>query len=289
MSRNHRPAYIQLAVILFLFAGFASALGNDIPADLIAQADIAYASRHIEESMIEAIDLLEAVLPNLDTLPIQSQSDVLNRLSQLCYELPTFSAGGDTPEDGLLYEKGKAYGLQSLRLDPGFVEAEGDSFVDAVAVSVDAAALHWTASNWGKISGMNPLQGLLHQSKILALFSRAVEVNPEYWGASASASLGSLLIMSPSAMGGDKEAGLALVESAIELAPDYLSNHLILAEYWGFTYGYFGELTGIRDAELVEREVAYVLESETDTWPFWNPHARRQALFLLAQLYDMQD
>lgn len=288
MTRISCSTVQYFAIILLLLAGFSPVLADETPADLIAQADVAYATRHIEESMRQAIDLLEAVVPNLGTLPVQSQADVLNRLSQLYYELPTFSEGGDTPEDGLLYEKGKAYGLQSLRLDPQFVEAETRSFEDAVSLSTNVAALHWTASNWGKISGMNPIQGLLYQNKILALFSRAVEVDPEYWGASASASLGSLLIMSPSAMGGDKEAGLALVESAVALAPDYLSNHLILAEYWGFTYGYFGQLTGIRDAELIEREVAYVLDAETDAWPFWNAHARRQALFLLAQLYDMQ-
>ena len=136
---------------------------------------------------------------------------------------------------------------------------------------------------------MNPILGLLYQNKILALFSRAVEINPEYWGASASASLGSLLIMSPPAMGGDKDAGLALVEDSIALAPSYLSNHLILAEYWGFTYGYFGQLTGIRDAELVEREVAYVLAADTEEWPFWNPEAKKLAVELLARLHDMTD
>jgi len=169
------------------------------------------------------------------------------------------------------------------------VEAERTGFAEAVSLSTNVAGLHWTASNWGKIGGMNPLQGFMYQKKILALFSRTVEVDPEYWGASASASLGSLLIMSPATLGGDKESGLALVEDSIALAPTYLSNHLILAEYWGFTYGYFGQLTGIRDAELVEREVAYVLESDTEDWPFWNPHAKKQAADLLAQLHDMLD
>ena len=281
-----RSSVLCLAIALVLLAGFVTACSADSPTDLIAQADFAYMTRHIEEDMNQAIALFEAVLPEFGTLAVQSQSYVLNRLSQLCYEVTTFSEG-DTSEDGDWFEKGKAYGLQSLRIDPVFVEAETRSFGEAVSVSTDSAALHWTASNWGKIGGMNPIQGLWHQGKILALFSRAVEVDPEYWGASASGSLGSLLIMSPSAMGGDKEAGLALVENSISLAPTYLSNHLILAEYWGFTYGYFGQLTGIRDAELVEREVAFVLGSDTEDWPLWNSYAKKLAAALLARLQEM--
>ena len=281
-----RSSRLCLSIALVLLAGFVTACGADSPADLIAQADLAYMTRHLQESMIQAISSLEAILPELGTLPVQSQTYVLNRLSQLCYEVTTFSEG-DTSEDGAWFEKGKAYGLQSLRLDPVFVEAETRSFGEAISVSTDAAALHWTASNWGKIGGMNPIQGLLYQGKILALFSRTVEVDPEYWGASASASLGSLLIMSPAAMGGDKEAGLALVEDSISLDPSYLSNRVILAEYWGFTYNFFGQLTGIRDAELVEREVSFVLESDAEDWPFWNRQAKELADILLQRLREM--
>ena len=286
MIRTLRSSRLQFAVIFSLLAGFVIARGEDSPADLIAQADWAYTTRHLEESMTQAISLFEAVLPSLDTLPVQSQSYVLNRLSQLCYEVTTFSEG-DTPEDEDWFQKGKAYGLQSLRLDPVFVEAETRSFDEALSVSTDAAALHWAASNWGKIGGMNPIQGLMYQGKILALFSRAVEVDPEYWGASASASLGSLLIMSPSAMGGDKETGLALVEDSIALAPTYLSNHLVLAEYWGFTYNFFGQLTGVRDAELIQRELAIVLEADVGDWPFWNRQAKDLADILLQRLREM--
>ena len=281
-----RSSVLCLSIALVLLAGFVTAFSTDSPADLIAQADSAYMTRHVEASMIQAISSLEAILPELGTLPVQSQTYVLNRLSQLCYEATMFSEG-DTSEDGEWFEKGKAYGLQSLRLDPVFVEAETRGFGEAVSVSTNAAALHWTASNWGKISGMNPIQGLLHQGKILALFSRNVEVSPEYWGGSASSSLGSLLIMSPSALGGDEEAGLALVEDSIALDPSYLSNRVVLAEYWGFTYNFFGQLTGIRDAELIQRELAIVLDADVGDWPFWNRQAKDLADILLQRLREM--
>jgi len=288
MIRMSRSSVLCLTIILVLFAGFVTAFSEDSPDEFIAQANLAYMTRHLEESMAQARALYEAVLPDLETLSVQSQAYVLNRLSQLCYEATTFSEG-DTSEDGALYEGGKAYGLQSLRLNPQFSETENHNFNEAVSYAIDAAALHWTASNWGKLCGMNPIQGLLQQDSVLALFSRCVEVNAEYWGGSASSSLGSLLIMSPSAMGGDETAGLALVEESISIDPSYLSNRIILAEYWGFTYNFFGQLTGIRDAELIERELTIVLESDVEDWPFWNRQAKDQAEILLARLRDMME
>ncbi len=288
MTCESRSSVLCLSIVLVLFTGFATAFCEDSPNDLIAQADLAYMTRYLQESMSRAIDLFETVLPNLDTLSDRTQAYVLNRLAQLYCEATEFSEG-DTPEDATLFEKGKAYGLQSLRLNPQFAETETLNFDEAVSYVIDAAALHWTASNWGKLCGMNPIQGLWYQGNVLALFSRSVEVDPAYWGGSASSSLGSLLIMSPSTMGGDEEAGLALVEDSISLDPSYLSNRVVLAEYWGFTYNFFGRMTGVRDAELIERELAIVLEADIEDWPFWNRQAKEQAERLLVQLRDMTE
>jgi hypothetical protein len=90
-------------------------------------------------------------------------------------------------------------------------------------------------------------------------------------------------------MGGDKETGLALVESSILLDPSYLPNRVTLAEYWGFTYGFLGNLTGVRDAELIERELTCVLDAELGDWPFWNANAKESAERLLQQLRDITD
>ena len=288
MIRVSRSSVLCLAIVLVLFAGLVTVLGTDSPAALIARADLAYMTRYLQESMTEAIALYEAVLPSLDTLSVPSQAYVLNRLSQLCYEAAMFS-DGNTSEDRDLFNKGKAFGLQSLRLNQDFAAHESSGFEEALSYVTDAAALHWTANNWGMLCGMNPIQGLLQQGKVLALFSRCVEVDLDFWGGSSASALGSLLIMSPSALGGDDEAGLALVEDSITLDPSYLHNRVILAEYWGFTYNYFGALTGVRDAELIEREVAVVLEGDVGDWLFWNRQAKVQAERLLAQLREMTD
>ena len=283
-----RSSMLCLAIGLVLFAGFVTARATDSPAALIAQADVAFMTRHLQESMTEAIALYEAVLPNLDTLSLSSQAYVLNRLSQLCYEAAMFTEG-NTSEDKELFTNGKAFGLQSLRLNPDFILHESSGLEEALSYVTDVAAMHWTANNWGMLCGMNPIQGLLQQGNVLALFSRCVELSPGFWGGSSASALGSLLIMSPGALGGNKEAGLALIEDSIAIDPSYLHNRIILAEYWGFTYNYFGSLTGVRDAELIESEMAIVLEGEIGDWPFWNRQAKAAAERLLAQLREMTD
>ena len=288
MIRASRARPVFFAVGLLLFAGSAEALGDDSPADLIAQADLAYMTRHILESMTEAIVLYEAVLPSLPTLSVSSQAYVLNRLSQLCYEAAMFTEG-NTPEDKVLFAKGTEYGFRSLRLNEEFAIHESAGIEAALAYATDPMAMHWTANNWGMLLEMNPIQGLVEQGSVMALFERTVEVDEGFWGGSAASALGSLLIMVPGIMGGNAERGLALVEDSIELDLSYLHNRIILAEYWGFTYNMFGALTGVRDAELIERELAIVLESEIGDWPFWNRQAKLEAERLLKQLRDRTD
>ncbi len=287
MTRVRRHAVeTSLILLLVLLTGAITSVRAQTPAELIAQADLAYASRHELDSMTLAIHYLEQVLPELESLSLDTQTYVLNRLSQLCYEATTLSEG-KTPEDKVLYEKGKAYGLQSLRLNPAFADAEDRDFNEAVSYVTDAGALLWLADSWGQLLGLNPIEGLLQQGKVLALFSRSVELDPEYWGGSASNALGSLLVMSPAALGGDKEAGLAHIENAIAIDPTYLPNHVVLAEYWGFTYNFLGQRTGIRDADLIRRELNFVLDAELGIWPFWNRNAKKSAERLLGELEEM--
>ena len=112
MTRWRRD--LLLCFVLALFIGCFPVLSEDSPADLIARADLAYMSRHVRETMTEAIGLYEAVLPNLSTLSEWNQAYVLNRLSQLCYEAALFD-DGHTPEDEELYTNGKDYAFRSLR------------------------------------------------------------------------------------------------------------------------------------------------------------------------------
>jgi len=286
MMRAPRARAVGVVIGLLLIVGSSGVLGDDSSADLLVRADAAYATRYLIESMNEAIALYEAVLPSLDGLPVQSQAFVLNRLSQLCYELPMFSEG-NTPEDKALFIKGKDYAFQSLRLNEEFATNEWGGLQVALQYVTDPAAAHWAANNWGMILEMNPVQGLMEQSSVMDLFERAIEIQEDFWGGSAASALGSLLIMVPGIMGGNRERGLELVEDSIEMDPTYLHNRIILAEYWGFTYNMFGALTGVQDAELIEQECAAIEAGEIGDWPFWNRMAKSEAERLLQQLADM--
>ena len=287
MIRVCRLIASLFTVGLLLLAGFAT-FGTESVDDRIAQADAAYLSRHVVESMNEALALYESALPDLETLPVQSQAYVLNRLSQLCYEAAMFTTG-NTPEDGARFVKGKDYAFRSLRLNREFALHELLGLTAALEHATDPTATHWAANNWGMILEMNPVQGLMEQGSVLALFERTIELDEEFWGGSAASALGSLLIMVPSVMGGDAQRGLALVGESIVMDPTYLHNRIILAEYWGFTYNMFGALTGVRDAELIERELAMILAADIGGWPFWNRQAKAEAQRLLAQLREMAD
>jgi len=287
MIRLRRPFASLLAVGLFLFAA-CTAFGTESVADTVAQADAAFRSRDVLEDMNRTLALYEAALPRLETLPVQSQAHVLNRLSQLCYEATMFTEG-NTPEDKALFIKGKDYAFQSLRLNEEFARNEPYGLAACLQHATDPAATHWAANNWGMILEMNPVQGLMEQGSVLALFERTIELDRNFWGGSSASALGSLLIMVPGIMGGNTQRGLALVEESIEMDPTYLHNRIILAEYWGFTYNMFGSLTGVRDAEMIEREMEFILEADVGDWPFWNRQAKSEAQRLLTQLHEMSD
>jgi len=276
--------FLAIAVLAAILAVVATA-DETSPADWIERGNAAFAVRHVFEKMLEAIDAYQAVLPNLESEPLEVQAFVLNRLAQLHYELTTFSPG-DTPEDEEAFRKGKEYGLRSVRLNPAFAALEENDFEEAVATVNDPAALLWTADNWGALLDYNPISGLLYLGRVRALYERCLAADEDYWGASAHNALGAMFIVTPAAFGGDEEEGRVHLEAALSLAPTYLLNYVVYAQYWGFTYDLFGNVTGVRDAAFVEERLRIVLDAPIGEWPFWNREAKREAEALLADLRE---
>ena len=272
--------YLLAGALFVGVTAFSAAQAMGASHSFIAQANTAFAQRFNSEEMRAAITYYEQSLP---LVPVQSRAFVLNRLAQCYYELTTFTPG-DTREDKKLFEKGKEYGLRSLRLNPKFARLEKDNFVTAVSYVTDPAALLWTADNWGALFHYTPLQGMVDVGKVKALYERGVEIDETYWGASFHNALGAMLITLPSFLGGDLEQGKAHLERAIALAPDYLENHVVYAQYWGFTYDMLGKVNGIRDKNLIEQEAQFVLSAPIGRWPFWNREAKKEAQALLALL-----
>lgn len=272
--------------LLTVAAGFPVRAAEASCLELIESADAAFQERFVRERMEEAIASYEAVLASLDLLPVQSQTLVFNRLSQLHYEVTTFS-DGYPPEDGEHLLKGKACGLRSLRLNPAFMEWEEEDFKKAIDLVTDRAALLWTTHNWGAYLAFDPVQGILSVDRIKAMYERCLVVEEGYWGASAHTALGALLVVTPEVLGGNPEQGRTHLEKAIALDPSYLENRVVYAQYWGFTYDFFGNVNGIRDSDLIERELNLVLEAPIGDWPFWNREAKKEAQILLRRLKEL--
>ena len=283
-SVRRRPI-IRLPFALLLSATTFIVCAKGTSTEWIAQADAAFQERFTLEKMIEAIAAYEAVLPDLASLPIETQAFVLNRLAQLHYELTTFNPG-DTPDDKMVFQKGKDYGLRSLRLNPEFAALEIDDFAEAVALVIDPAALLWTADNWGALFHYDPISGMFNVDKVRALYERCLVVDEGYWGASAHNALGAMLVVTPGVLGGDADAGLEHLRRALTLSPDYLINRVVYAQYWGFTYDLFGNISGTRDVAFIEEQLESVLDAPIGDWPFWNREAKREAEDLLAELRE---
>lgn len=254
------------------------------PEEVFARAEELFPERYRPEVLEELIALYESLLPQLESLSREDRARVLNGLAQLHYEKSVLSEG-DTEDDRRSLEKGKEYGFRSLRLNPDFAEWENRDFAKAVSFVTDVAALLWTADNWGGIFQFDPFQGLTGVGKLIAMHRRCLELDETFWGASCHNALGAILVTTPGFLGGDLEEGRQHLERAVELRPDYLMNRVVYAEYWGFTYDALGNKNGVRDRELVEREVHIVLEAPIgEQWPFWNRIAKREAERLLEEL-----
>jgi len=155
------------------------------------------------------------------------------------------------------------------------------------AGSTDSAALLWTAHNWGAYLAFDPVQGILNVDRIKAMYEKCISVEEAYWGGSAHGALGALMVVTPEILGGNPEEGRTHLERGTALDPDYLENLVVYAQYWGFAYDFLGNVNGIRDRELIERELNLVLEAPIGDWPFWNREAKEEVRILLAQLREL--
>lgn len=281
-----KATWLLMIPALALLVGAALSAQTDPSSsdELIARANELFPERYVRAKMEEAIALYERVLPQLDALSVQTQAFVLDRLAQLHYEVTTF--GEDvTSEERPHLEKGKDYGFRSLRLNPDFARWERPDFGKAIGFVTDPAAINWTANSWGKIFQLDPWQGLANVGKLMAMYRRCIALDEAFWGGSCHHSLGALLVTTPGFLGGDAEEGKGHLERALELDPDYLMNHVVYAEYWGFSYNMLGNKNGVRDRALIEREASFVLEAPIgNAWPFWNREAKAEAERLLKEL-----
>jgi len=143
------------------------------------------------EAAIQAFENALGVTPAFDETSEEAYTaleidpadkDWVNKLSQCYYTL------GDVflrNEDGAAaaFEKGRLWGIKSLRMNPEFAQEETrHGFVAAVDQETDVAALYWTYGNWARKDEFDKLGAIVRNDppKLLALTERTLAVDPTY-------------------------------------------------------------------------------------------------------------
>lgn len=226
--------------------------------------------RYRIETMEEIIGLYEQALALAPADP-----QILGGLAKLWFEW-TLLAPTDKRESA--WRKSVEYGLQALGL-PKFTRIGGmrdEAFADALKPVTDPALLVWPARSWDRLlSLLSPTSAYGGVPKVLAMYRRAIELDPTYHGGEALRALGMFLasLSDYQVFGATLAEAKACFEQAIAVGPDYLSNYVSYARSFAVRVG---------DAALFDKLLAHVLDSPVGGWPFWNEHAKTLAARYIA-------
>ena len=216
--------------------------------------------------------------------------DVLNALAQAYYTVADVY-GQDNAEKKALYIEGQRYGEESLRLAPGFAEAEeADGFIDALRLVEDVAALQWTYSNWSRKDEFDILGAVFRNDppKLRALIERALAVDPLYVAGAPYRSLAALNSSLPKLMGQDLEAARQLLCNVVDspetcsdcgLCPvdpvvhKFFGNRVFYAKY------YLMKVEAWEEAKAVLESV--LAEDPGEKYPFHNALNQQRARVML--------
>ncbi|MFB6286648.1 MAG: TRAP transporter TatT component family protein [Candidatus Bipolaricaulia bacterium] len=286
--RARAGTFVLLVTVGLALSGSAPLAQSPDPGELIDRAEALSDQRHEMATLSRMIELYDRALPHLDELSAERQRTALNRLTQLHYERSSLRPGSGS-EDRADLNRAKDVGFRRLRRNDGFAEHEHGNFREALSHVEDPAALLWTANAWGHIFRHAPLDGLANVGKVLAMYERCMAIDETFWGGNCVHALGALLVTTPAPLGGNRERGRELLDRAVEIDPEYLVNHTVRAAYLGFRYDALGNKNGVRDRELIERELRIIEESPIGDWPFWNRIAKQRVPEIRRDLERLSD
>jgi tetratricopeptide (TPR) repeat protein len=230
-----------------------------------------------ESRLREAIRLYEEALALLDPADVTRQAHVLNRLAQAYFELAQayLTTDADRKE---AYEQGADYALASLRLDPGFVAREAESFRDALSNASDVAAVFWYGNYFGCYIRYDLLRAFSGGTRdVVACYERAIALDETYLGGAPLRSLGCYCAQVPSFLGGDVKRADELLRRATEIDADYLENPVSLAQW---VVKPAGDRAGA--CAMLQGVIARAADPEVmGAWPFYNELSVRLARKLL--------
>jgi len=253
------------------------------------------------EQLLEVIATLRSALGATDALNEENEDvvnefvvdaslkDVVTKLSQAYYTLANVFYTPETNE--ATYLRGKHWGLKSLRMNPGFVELEKKSFVDAAKAETDVAALYWATANWLRVSQKNALQAVFAgvPAKTQAMSERTLELDPGYVAGGSYRSLGAYWSGLP--IGKDMDKALQFLchvvtepvcsacgecQPAFAGADEYFENRTFIAEFY-----YMPKSMWADAARVLESVIAEPIGTK---YPLMNAYAQDNARKLLVEV-----
>jgi tetratricopeptide (TPR) repeat protein len=236
---------------------------------LTADADKANANRHVEAELRRAVQLFEEVV-KLDPVNKKALTELAKAYYSLAYAFTNLDDARkeDEKERDRVneirkghYFKGRDYGLRALKTNDRFARAmdSGASYQAAVGlVDADYAdALGWTAASWGRWGElMGVTKVAMDIPKVKAIVERARKLNPGTNFGGPHRFLGAYYLKIPKFAGQNPKLAKKHFLKAIEIAPSFLENRLLYAEYYA-TYA--------DDQTLFKEQLEMIIKAADDT------------------------
>lgn len=231
-------------------------------ADLLAQANAAWANRGDMTQAKAAVDALKAAT---DIDP--SNAVALADLSHVTYFYADCHLRFDEDNPDLYkntHEEGVRAAERSLSaMSPAFAEkmSAGELIEDAIAVlNADAVpALYWRSSNLARWATLESFATLLsYKDEIRAIMEFCLDENPLYWYQGPDRYFGAFFARAPGFAGGDMKKSAAHFNVAIDAQPDYWGTRILMAEEWAIKED---------NRALYEELVDYVLAGDPNVIP----------------------
>lgn len=182
----------------------------------------------------------------------------------------------------LFYERGMNYGKRALGTRDLLGPLPELEKALAKQSEKEVPVLFWSAFSWGNWLNLHrddPL-AIIEVPQVTAIVERVVELDPSYEYGSALSFLGVLGSVRPAMLGGKPEEARQHFDRAIEIAPNFLMNKVMMAQYFAVQ---------VQDKELFVRLLREVLSSDPSALPerrLANELAQRRATLLLDRIKD---
>lgn len=235
-------------------------------AEVLADAEVAWAERYDEAQLRKAIGLYEkAVAIN------PAQRDVLIRLARAWYLLGDGFARNDKDAQLEYFDTSASWGERAMATYPDFLRAVRDErrkVEDAIALLDEnyVGAVYWSASaigKWARLKGFTTL--LSQKSKVQKFMEWCTETDADFYYAGPPRYWGAYYSVAPGFAGGSTERSLEEFEKSLAQYPDFLGTKVLMAD----TYA-----TKIQDRALYERLLNEVIAADPTVIPEIEPEQR---------------